>query len=241
MTRLVLLPGLDGTGELFASFIAALRGLPTQVIAYPPDRPMNYAAHEQHARPQLPHDEDYVLLAESFSGPVGISIAASAPPRLKGLVLCASFAANPLPLLGPLSRLIGILPAARVPVALTEPWLYAGRGTPELRRAHAAAMSRVSAKVLRARVAAVLAVDHRELLARIAVPMLYLRASKDRLIPASAASAILRARPDMKIVEIEAPHFLLQTEPRKCAVAIMNFLSSAHEADAKLAPIPNTF
>jgi len=239
MTRLVLLPGLDGTGELFAPFVAALDGFPAQVISYPPERAMNYAAHELHVRPQLPRDEDYVLLAESFSGPVGISIAAAAPPRLKALVLCASFAANPLPVFGPLSSLIRVMPAARVPPVLTEPWLYAGRGTPQLRRAHATAMSKVSAKVLSARVAAVLAVDHRALLARIAVPMLYLQASKDRLIPDSAASAILQVRPDVKIAEVEAPHFLLQTEPSKCVAAVMNFLFAHGIVDQQSPEFPD--
>src|SRR5512138_2251270 len=124
--RLVLLPGLDGTGDLFAPFIDALDGYPTQVVAYPADRAMNYAAHEAHARAQLPRDEDCILLAESFSGPVGIAIAASPPPGLKGLILCASFAVNPLPVFGPLSRLIGLLPFGAMPPRLAEPWLYGG-------------------------------------------------------------------------------------------------------------------
>ena len=84
MTRLVLLPGLDGTGELFARFVGALGGIETRVIAYPPDRAMTYAEHEAFVRDKLPADEDYFLLAESFSGPIGISIAAATPPRLRG-------------------------------------------------------------------------------------------------------------------------------------------------------------
>ena len=52
MTRLVLLPGLDGTGELFAPFIDALGGFATQVVAYPPDRAMTYAEHEDFVREQ---------------------------------------------------------------------------------------------------------------------------------------------------------------------------------------------
>ncbi len=87
MAKLILLPGLDGTGELFAPFIEALGGFETQVVSYPPDRAMSYAEHEAFARAKLPSDEDYVLLAESFSGPVGISIAAPAPKRLKALIL----------------------------------------------------------------------------------------------------------------------------------------------------------
>jgi pimeloyl-ACP methyl ester carboxylesterase len=224
MTRLVLLPGLDGTGDLFAPFIEVLQGIPTQVVRYPPDRPMNYAAHEAFARAELPRDEDYVLLAESFSGPVGITLAAERPPRLKGLALCVSFVSNPLPVFGGLARLVERLPAARMPAVLAAPWLYAGRGTPALRRLHAAAMARVSAQVLRARVAALLSVDRCAELRRVTVPMLYLRATRDRLVPSSAGRRVLEVRPDVQRVEIEGPHMLLQTEPAACAAALRDFL-----------------
>ncbi|MEJ0085562.1 MAG: alpha/beta hydrolase [Pseudomonadota bacterium] len=227
MTRLVLLPGLDGTGELFAPFIDALAGFPAQVVAYPPDRVMSYAEYAAHARAQLPRDEDFVLLAESFSGPIGIAIAASAPSNLKALILCVTFASNPLPVFGIFSRLIGALPPARLPPQLAAPWLYAGRASPELRRVHTEAMAQVAPKVVNARVAAILKVDHRMLLQKVAVPLLYLRATRDRLIPRSACRAIQRLRPDMEIAEIEAPHFLLQTEPQRCVAAIMNFLRSS--------------
>ena len=224
MTCLVLLPGLDGTGELFAPFVAALAGVATRVVAYPHDRAMDYAGHEAYARTRLPSDDDYILLAESFSGPIGIAIAASRPARLRGLILCVSFASNPLPMFSPLSRLIGALPAARIPPSLAAPWLYAGRATSELRRAHAAAMAKVPARVLAARVAAILSVDRRAQLARIDVPLLYLRAKADRLVKESAARAILDARPDAQLVELDAPHFLLQTEPEACAVVTRAFI-----------------
>src|SRR5689334_8209434 len=97
MTTLVLLPGLDGTGELFAAFVAALRGHDVQIVDYPRDRAMSYAALEEFVREKLPGEVDYFLLAESFSGPIAISVAASSPPHLRGLILCGSFAANPLP------------------------------------------------------------------------------------------------------------------------------------------------
>jgi pimeloyl-ACP methyl ester carboxylesterase len=240
MTRLVLLPGLDGTGELFAPFIDALGGFATQVIAYPPDRAMTYAEHESLARDQLPTDEDFVILAESFSGPIGISIAGSAPPRLKGLILCGTFAFNPLPVFGPLSRLIGAAPALRVPPALMAPLLYAGHGTPELRRAHAQAMSRVSPSTIRARVAAILAVDYRAQVRRIEVPMLYIRAREDRLIPASAGRAIQQLRPDCEFTEIDAPHFLLQTAPEACVAAVMSFVHRRTSVPSPVAEKPDS-
>jgi pimeloyl-ACP methyl ester carboxylesterase len=223
MAKLILLPGLDGTGELFTPFIAALGGFETRIVSYPTDRAMSYAEHEAFARAKLPHDEDYVLLAESFSGPVGIAIAAAAPPRLKGLILCGTFASNPLPVFGPLRRVMSAFPAVRLPPALAAPWLYAGRGTPELRRLHAQAMSRVTPSTVNARVAAILGVDYRALLRRIEVPMMYVRATADRLIPAAAGRAILQLRPDVEMAEIDAPHFLLQTEPARCAAMVLGF------------------
>jgi pimeloyl-ACP methyl ester carboxylesterase len=227
--KLVLLPGLDGTGELFAPFVDELGGLETQVISYPLDREMTYPEHEAVARAKLPADDDFVLLAESFSGPIGISIAAAAPPRLKGLILCCTFASNPLPVFGPFAKLIGIAPALRIPPALTAPWLYGKHGTVELRRAHRRAMARVAPSTMRARVAAILDVDYRHLLRRIEVPILYLCATVDRLIPSSVARGLKSMRRDMEFIEIEAPHFLLQTEPARCAAATSSFIHRCTE------------
>jgi sigma-B regulation protein RsbQ len=228
--NLVLLPGLDGTGELFTPFVAALRGQPAQVVQYPPDRAMNYREHEEYVRERLPRQGDFVLLAESFSGPIGISIAAAPPPGLRGLILCATFASNPHRRLAPLGKLARWLPAPKLPPSWAEPWLYPGRATPELRRSHAKAMRLVSARALRARVAAILAVDVRTQLARVSMPMLYLRASRDRLVSRGSSLEILGLRPDVELVEFDAPHFLLQTEPAACATAVLDFLKRCSQS-----------
>jgi pimeloyl-[acyl-carrier protein] methyl ester esterase len=236
--KLILLPGLDGTGELFGPFIEALHGFPTQVVSYPPDRAMSYAEHEVFARDKLPIDDNYLILAESFSGPIGISIAATAPSRLKGLILCGTFAANPLPIFSPLRGIVGKLPAVRIPPPLMAPWLFGRRGTPELRRAHAHAMSLVSPAILRARVAAILSVDHRPLLRRITVPMMYMRAMGDLLVPKAAGRAILQLRSDIELAEIDAPHFLLQTEPEACVAVVMSFIRRHIDVPAAGGPAP---
>src|SRR3954469_13431380 len=151
--KLALLPGLDGTGDLLAPFVAVLNGNDVHVVRYPTDRAMDYTEHEVTARAQLPQD-DFVLLAESFSGPVGISIAASPPPGLRGLVLCATFASNPFPVFKPIRRLMRLLPVLKLPNSIAARWLFPGRGTPELRCAYAEAMRRVSRRALGGRIAA---------------------------------------------------------------------------------------
>src|SRR5258706_2862593 len=91
----LLLPGMDGTGRLFTPLGRALGPrFETRVIAYPRDRVLTYG--ELGAQIALPRGP-FVLVAESFSGPIAIALAASRPPGLVGLVLAASFARSPRP------------------------------------------------------------------------------------------------------------------------------------------------
>ena len=61
-----------------------------------------------------------VLLAESFSGPIAIRVAADPPPGLAGVILCGTFAKNPFPWLRPVRAL-----AVRVPFKSLPRWLRA--------------------------------------------------------------------------------------------------------------------
>lgn len=81
--RCIVLPSMDGTGELLSDFVAAMApAFDTEVVAYPRDRILGYDELVARVRPQLPTDEPYLLIGESFSGPIAIRLAASKPPRL---------------------------------------------------------------------------------------------------------------------------------------------------------------
>jgi len=222
--RLVLLPGLDGTGFLLRSFREALDPTVSSVIVpYPRKRDLDYDRLEGIARSFLPRRNPFTLLAESFSGPIAISIAASRPTGLCGLILACSFARNPRRSLAPLQPLIRCLPVLAMPTGLLA-WPSLGRfATPALRSGLADALSRVSPSVIRSRLRAVLRVDVSALLARVDVPVLYLRASEDRLVPRSASDE-LSAMPRIRFAEVEGPHFLLQAKPSAAAAHVQAFL-----------------
>ncbi len=115
---LVLLPGLDGTGKLFAEFLKALdSSIGTLVVTYPKDVPMNYDQLEALVTAALPTDRPFVLLGESFSGPLAIRIAARRPEFLVGLVLCVTFARNPYSWAA-LGAAAGQILAAQVPASV---------------------------------------------------------------------------------------------------------------------------
>ncbi|HEY6094589.1 MAG TPA: alpha/beta fold hydrolase [Gallionellaceae bacterium] len=226
MSTLVLLPGLDGTGRLFADFVAALGpDIEVVVASYPAHQPRGYAELETVVRAMLPTDRDYVLLGESFSGPLAISIAASAPASLRGLILCCSFARNPLPVLAPLRFLVGMFPVGMAPVSLLSYFLLGRFASARLRSALAATIAAVAPSVLRQRVRAALTVDVSGALSCIRVPMLYLRASEDRVVPRSASLLLSSRVANARVIEFDAPHFLLQVLPADAAAAVTCFMS----------------
>jgi pimeloyl-ACP methyl ester carboxylesterase len=224
---LVLLPGMDGTGELFAPLIEALHGDVQTIIVRYPDRPLDYVEHTEFARERLPQDRPYVVLGESFSGPVAVALAASAPAGMSGYVLGASFVRTPRTVLRVLRPLLGVLPARGVPSAIAAHFLMGRFATESLRRAHVTTLRSVSSRALTARLQAIAAIDVRDDLSRVRMPGLYLRATEDRLVPRAASIEFQRLAPDGRVVDIEGPHFLLQINPGAAARALRSFLVQA--------------
>jgi pimeloyl-ACP methyl ester carboxylesterase len=225
VNTLVLLPGMDGTGELFARFVRALGpGIEARVLRYPVDRPWGYVELLAFVREALPVERPYVLLAESFSGPIGIQVAAQAPPQLQGLVLCCTFASNPRPAMRPFGGLLRALPLGAMPVAPLGRMLMGRDFESALNADLAAAMRQLPAAVVRARLKAVLGVDATAELRRVVAPVLYLRAKEDLVVPRSAGARIAEIKPDVEMAGMPGPHFLLQTRPAEVAAVVKRFM-----------------
>jgi pimeloyl-[acyl-carrier protein] methyl ester esterase len=208
---------MDGTGELFAPFVRALGvEIPTHVVRYP-DRAMDYAAHEQFARASLPADRPFVVLGESFSGPIAVSIAASAPAGMRGYVLCGSFICSPTPTLKRLGPFAALFSPKVMPKALAANFLMGRHATPELREALARSLDSVSASALTARLKAIANVDVCADAQRIRLPGLYLRATEDRVVNESASRVFMEHAANARVVDLEGPHLLLQTKPAEAA------------------------
>ncbi len=105
--KLVLLPGMDGTGMLFDRLIALLP-LDCQIIVLPKGADQSYTYLTEYCIGRLPR-EDFVLLAESFSGPIAARIASDRRPNLKAVIFVATFLQPPSPPLLKLARLISPL------------------------------------------------------------------------------------------------------------------------------------
>ncbi len=225
MTTLVVLPGLDGTATLHAAFIGAAKSKfdSVAVIPYPPDQILDYEELETLVRAALPSAAPFLLLGESFSGPIALSIAADPPKNLRAVVLSTSFAKSPIPLLAPLTFFTRLAPVRSLPSSVLSWWLLGRWATPQLEEMLQNALLIVAPAVLRARATFALSINVSSRLPAIAVPLLYLRATEDRLLSRNAGDHILSAVPQCKIVDVAGPHLLLQAAPLACAQAVGDF------------------
>jgi pimeloyl-[acyl-carrier protein] methyl ester esterase len=224
-SHFVLLPGLDGTGELFASLLQALGDdVTTTVVRY--GNELTFDEYVESAAKALP--ERCMLIAESFSGPVAIAVAARHPGKVLGLVLCATFAVSPFRTLLRGARFIParlFRPSPLTP-AIVSHFCFNGASI-SLRASPVAVLSTVPPAIMRARLSCLAAVDVRPLLSRIASPVLYLRASADRIVSSRLSRELTSQLPNVRVTEIDGPHLLLQSRPIECAAAIVSFVSTS--------------
>jgi pimeloyl-[acyl-carrier protein] methyl ester esterase len=222
--RLLLLPGLDGTDVLFEPLQRQLATTAT-ALTYPQVGPNSYADLLPGVLDQLPTVGDYVLLGWSFSGPLALMAAATRPPGLRGIVLAASFVRKPVFYLPRAVRLLVRPFLFRYVAQLSSAKALLGGYRSEelkglLRRAH----GHVPPTVMAERVRATLTVDVRQELRNCPVPILYLGATRDFVVPRWNARGIVRARPDVDLEFIEGPHLALATNPTAATQAVQSFV-----------------
>jgi pimeloyl-ACP methyl ester carboxylesterase len=150
--------------------------------------------------------------------------AASRPPGLVGLVLCATFVTGPIRLLGPVIRIL-----ARAPLFRFAPFFqrlkakFGGYSSPKFRELLAEIHKDMRPEVLAARARMVFETDARPALIACEVPMLYIAGLRDRVVPKHNFRVIQRLAPDIQRAELDAPHLILQTRPTEAFEAIMRF------------------
>lgn len=167
-----------------------------------------------------------ILVAESFSGPLAIRLAARTT-QVRGLLMVASFARAPR-----LARLSAALPRAllRAGLALPAPrWavesaMLAGADT-ELVSLAASTIASVPADTRARRLAAVAGVDDRETLASLRIPVLWARATRDRLVERAHADEARTLGASVEVRDVEGPHLLAQAQPADIAALVAELMA----------------
>jgi pimeloyl-[acyl-carrier protein] methyl ester esterase len=225
--KLVLLPGLDGTGRLFQPLLPALPPwLQPLVISYPTDSFLDYSALCDYVRGRLPTSEPFALLGESFSGPIAVMIAANPPSNLSALILCATFVTNPTIVPPFLGRILfnSLLFRIHPPSFIIRRFAVGPQAPSGLVELVQSVLRTVRPEVLAKRVRATLGLDGRAELKRCSVPMLYLKPEDDKIVRSGCLDEMREARSDIKVVMLGGPHLILQREPEVASSIITSFI-----------------
>jgi pimeloyl-ACP methyl ester carboxylesterase len=228
-THLVLLPGLDGTGLLFKPLLEALPShLIPIVISYPKDQALGYDELLALVLKQLPKNAAYVVLGESFSGPLALRVAALQPQGLTAVILNATFITHPhryIPLWT--KHLIPYFPYSILPSLAKVSAYFGAYHSTDMHEA----LSTVAPEVFAHRLKQILAINVTAELVACQLPILYIQAKHDGVVPASNLEHILRLKPEVQYVQIDAPHLVLQSQPLLAAQAISAFIDKVRSLD----------
>lgn len=226
MTRLVLLPGLDGSGALFSGFTSILpESIHAEVVALPSTL-CGYNALAEFVGPRLHLDSSTILLAESYSGPLAVLLAGRFP--VGGLVLCNSFVVRPRAwLLGALARpFLGMTP----PRFVVRRFLTGRHAKDDVIDRFREALRSIPARVLAERMKNVFEVDVTATLAAYTGRLLYLRGREDLLVGKASLRSVQRVAPRTQVIQVPGPHLLLQTRPETSWQAIAPVIAGWAEA-----------
>lgn len=226
--QLVLLPGLDGTGNLFDRFLSGLGSrYSARPVAYPTDHVLDLDDLTAYVASKLPTDGAYAIVAESFSGPIALKLATRRPPGLVALVLVATFATSDFHLPIRIALRLASALSWRAPFARWfGAWWLCG-GDQALAQEVQRATDSVSPAVIAARLRILLSLNVRAELSACPVPILYLTGSADHLVSDVQMREVERVGPNLEHVVLLGPHLLLQTRTEHAIQEIDRFLSAA--------------
>ena len=220
--KLILLPGLDGTGRLFSTLLDHFPNTSNIIVVrYPTDQILDYEQLAEIARKQLPKSANFILVGESFSGPIAARLINH--PQLCGIIFCASFLTSPRPLL---LNLLSYLPVSLIircplPSFLLRFACFGYRCPSRILESFRQTIRAVSPEVFAYRIRLLRVVNDLWRITDSPVPLGYLKASNDKLVPAARSSEIKQEYHRLRIEEVAGSHFLLQGSPAAAKDAIL--------------------
>ena len=207
-TRLVYLPGIDGTGRLLHRQPGLFEEYDVRCVNYPQLQPNTY--EELVALGEAELGDGGIVLAESFGGAVALMLALKRPELVRRLVLVNTFAFYPR---RPLIRLLAIL-GRYLPKRPSSVWTRGLRGIlffpPNTSQSEQDAWWDLTADVpmwtYGMRMALLANMDLRSRLNEIRCPSIVFVAPNDRIVPPPAGRLLAKRLTNVRLIEMPLGH-----------------------------------
>ena len=200
------------------------KGRSSSIVAYPSDSLLAYPALVEFVGDRLPEGR-FVILGESFSGPIAVEIAARLPDKVAGVILAASFVRRPVAFGNSLARawLSARLPRFR---AVISAGLFGQFATPERTRILQEALNIVPHQTFAFRIGEIASVDKRRRLSDVQCPLLYMHGRRDVVVRRNAMQTVLNASQTGTAAYVDGPHAFLTTHVAESVAAVEAFVAT---------------
>ncbi|MCP4487852.1 MAG: alpha/beta hydrolase [Gammaproteobacteria bacterium] len=217
--KIVLLPGMDGTGKLFAPLMPFLDKESTTIISYPTEGKQDYGTLVEYVKTKLPN-EDFMLVAESFSGPIGAILAKHNILNLKAIVFVATFVSTPRQSLLKIMRRLPLKLFYKMPFAsiIFRLFMFGSHASESVVAQFQKVLAQLPSKTLKQRMLAIESLS--PISGSLEIPAVYIRPEEDRLVPYSKCMEFNALFNKITVKTIKGPHFIIQANPRECAEVI---------------------
>ncbi len=226
--RAIVLPGMHGNALLLKEFQQRAPEHFDVRVHELLDSEWSYDQLLERMKPLVIDSKPCVLIAESFSGPLIVKLAADLPDVVTHLVLVATFVTPPTPWAAKCVPwpLLFRLP---MPRSSAEFWMV-GRGRSRQFIDHIRdAVGRTPPGTLAKRMRQTMQVNATHELSQVRCPVLYIQAKQDRMVPPHCLTAIEEVASagnvQLQTEQLDGPHLILQTHPSEAWDAIAGFVS----------------
>jgi len=96
-------------------------------------------------------------------------------------------------------------------------------------------LEKVGGHKFKERIGLVNEVNMIEELKEIETPLLYIQATKDRIVLSDSGTEIMKHVKNMEIVKVDGPHMILQVQAKACADLIINHVTSNNRMQTEAA------
>jgi hypothetical protein len=144
---------------------------------------------------------------------------------MKGVIFVASFLSSPNKYLLQIAKLLPIKALASVPLSniVYKSLFFGQRTSKELLSKFITVTKSIPDLVLKNRLEVMS--QQRLPITRSDIPSIYIRALSDRLIPSQKGREFTKVFSNIKYIEIEGPHFILQAQPKESARLVTEAMS----------------
>lgn len=211
--KILLIPGMDGTGELFKPLLDELpKNVETQIVCLNCLKTQTPKGQSSEIASLIGNDE-VIILSESYSGYIVYHLSLLSNVNIKHIVFAASFLENPT-WLSRFNKLIplNLVRRSLIPGIILSSIFFAQRNNKKLVKLLISSLKLVSNSTLRQRLKVInKLVRPTELLS---VPCTYVQATNDYLVSKKSVDVFKELCININVVKVSGGHFVVQSNPR---------------------------